>query len=70
MGRLMGPSSKAAYDRQAPVPADMADLAVEMQANISRLGPAPVASSAYAVLLCGDERALFCALNWDALTCG
>ena len=52
------------------------ELAVEMCAVLSRYGPAgcplwpPVASSAYAALLRGEEKALFCALTWDASTHG
>jgi hypothetical protein len=49
---------------------------MEMQAVILRYGTAgcplwpPVASSAYAALLCGEEKGLFCSVTWDASTHG
>ena len=78
LGRLMGPSLEGtpAYDRPARAPAGVSELAAEMQGVITRYGPAgcplwpPVASSAYASLLCGEERHLFCSLTWDASTSG
>ncbi len=47
-----------------------------MRAVILRYGTAgcplwpPVASSAYAALLCGEEKSLFCSVTWDASTHG
>jgi hypothetical protein len=47
-----------------------------MQAVILRYGPAgcplwpPIASSAHAALLCGEEKSLFCSVTWDASTHG
>jgi hypothetical protein len=72
----MGPSSEASYDVPGPAPAGLAELAVEMRAVISRFGSAgcplwpPLASSAYAALLSGEEMRLFCAVTWDASTAG
>jgi hypothetical protein len=49
---------------------------LEMRAILLRYGPSgtplwpPVASSAYAALLSGEEMALFCAVTWDASTHG
>jgi hypothetical protein len=40
MGRLMGPSPDARYDRPGPAPASLADLAVEIRAVLLRFGPA------------------------------
>jgi hypothetical protein len=76
MGRLLGPSAEDSYDRPGPAPAGLPELAMEMRAVLLRYGPAgcplwpPVASSAYAALLCGEETSLFCALTWDASTHG
>ena len=72
MQRLMGPVSEAIYDRAGPPPAGLAELAAEMRDIILRYGPSgtplwpPVASSAYASLLSGEEQLLFCAVTWDA----
>jgi hypothetical protein len=66
----------ALYDRPAPIPAGLAELAAEVDALVERYGPLgvplwpPVASSAYAKLLSGEERALLCGLTWDASPVG
>jgi hypothetical protein len=76
MGRLQGPSAEESYDWPGPAPAGLPELAEEMRAVLLRYGPAgcplwpPVASSAYAALLCGEETALFCSVTWDASTHG
>ncbi len=64
------------YDLPVPLPVGMAELAVEMREVILRHSPLgatlwpPVASSAYATLLSGDEQSLFCAVTWDASPLG
>jgi hypothetical protein len=63
-------------DRPAPAPAGLPELAAEMNDLLSRYGPLGVplrphvASSAYAALLSGEEKSLFCALTWDASPVG
>ena len=78
-GALPSPYSPTAsehYDRLGPPPVGLAELASEMDAIVVRYGPLgaplwpPVASSAYAALLSGEELALFCALTWDASPSG
>jgi hypothetical protein len=62
----------AHYDRACPLPAGLAELATEMDDIIARCWPLgmplwlPVAFSAYAALISGEEKSLFCALMWDA----
>ena len=73
---LLGPKDEASYDWPGSAPAGLPELAVEMRAIIVRYGSAgcplwpPVASSAYAALLCGEEKVLFCSVTWDASTHG
>ncbi len=70
------PDRLGAHDRPGPLPAALAELAAEMDAVIARYGPlgSPlwpvVASSAYAALLSGEEKLLFCALTWDTSPSG
>jgi hypothetical protein len=75
--RLMGPPpADEAYDFPRALPDGIAALADEMADVVRRYGPLgaplwpPVASSAYAALLSGEERSLFCALTWDASPVG
>jgi hypothetical protein len=69
-------TASAHYDRPAPVPAGLPALAAEMDDLLARYGPLGVplwphvASSAYAALLSGEEKSLFCALTWDASPVG
>jgi hypothetical protein len=64
------------YDRPAPAPAGLDELAAEMDALLVRYGPLGVPlwprvdSSAYGALLSGEEKSLLCALTWDASTVG
>ena len=66
----------AFYDRPAPLPAGLSELATEVDTIIARYGPLgtslwpPVASSAYAALLSGEEQSLLCWLTWDASPVG
>ena len=66
----------AHYDRPAPVPSGLPALAAEMDDLLARYGPLGVplwphvASSAYAALLSGEEKSIFCALTWDASPVG
>ena len=70
------PTASDHYDQLNPLPAGLVELAVEMDDLITRYGPLgsplwpPVASSAYAVLLSGEEQALYCSLTWDASPSG
>ncbi len=69
-------TASAYYDRPAPAPAGLAELAAEMDALLVRYGPLGVplwprvASSAYAALLSGEEKSLLCPLTWDASPVG
>ena len=74
---LMGPAPEdRLYDVARALPDGVAALAGEMAEVIRHYGPLgaplwpPVASSAYAALLSGEERSLFCALTWDASPVG
>jgi hypothetical protein len=66
------PTAAASYNRPDPLPAGLAELAVEMDDLILHYGPLvaplwpPIASSAYALVLSGEEKLMFCALTWDA----
>ena len=73
----MGPAPEdRLYDVARALPDGVAALAGEMAEVIRHYGPLgaplwpPVASSAYAALLSGEERSLFCALTWDASPVG
>jgi hypothetical protein len=79
MARMQGPSTEESYDWPGPGPTGLPELATEMRDVLLRYGSAgcplwpPVASSAYAALLCGEdseEQALFCSVTWDASTHG
>ena len=76
MQRLMGSVPEDRYDVPVPLPVGLAALAVEMRDVIVRFGPLgsslwpPVASSAYAAMLSGEERLLFCGVTWDASPLG
>ena len=56
--------------------AGLAELAAEIDAIVTCYGPLgtlvwpPVASSAYAALLSGEEKSLLCALTWDVSPVG
>jgi hypothetical protein len=73
---LLGPQREDSYDWPGPAPVGLPELTEEMRAVLLRYGSAgcplwpPVASSAYAALLCGEETALFCSVTWDASTHG
>jgi hypothetical protein len=66
------PTVATFYDRPDPLPAGLAELAAEMDDLIQHYGPLcaplwpPIASSAYASVLSGEEKLLFFALTWDA----
>ena len=72
LARLMGPVSEETYDDPIPTPAGLSELAAEMHSRVLRFAPAgsplwpAVPSSAYAALLSGAERLVFCSLTWDA----
>jgi hypothetical protein len=73
---LFARTASVHYDRPAPAPADLAELAAEMDDLLALYGPLGVplwphvASSAYAALLSGEEKSHFCALTWDASPVG
>jgi hypothetical protein len=72
----MGPVLGAAYDSPRPLQAGLADIAAEMGAVVARFGSLgtplwpPVASSAYASLLSGEGKKLFCSVTWDSSPAG
>ncbi len=69
-------TASAHYDRPALAPAGLPALAAEMDDLLARYGSLGVplwphvTSSAYAALLSGEEKSLFCALTWDASPVG
>ena len=72
LARLMGPVSEDLYDEPRPAPEGLADLSAELCEILRSFAPSgsplwpPLASSAYASLLRGEERSVFCSLTWDA----
>ncbi len=70
------PTASDHYDQLNPLPASLVELAAEMDTIIMRYWPLgsplwqPVASSAYAALLSGEEQTLYCSVTWDASPSG
>ena len=68
----MGPVSEDLYDVACPAPEGLAALSVDLCEIIRRFAPSgsqlwpPIASSAYASLVRGEEQSVFCSLTWDA----